>query len=128
MTFPFRSRDAQDRVCEILDALLSRLMNADGAPVLGPLLQPVIFALAECMDSNSKAISNKSLYQSNAAAGLIQKLVTKVYCLMLIYLSYNNFGKWSRDKLCELFTQSKIFSKGCLLSLCCLQEALAPLH
>ena len=53
-------------------------MTSEGAAILGPLLQPIIFALAECIDSDFKAVSSKSASQSKAVVGLIQKLIMKV--------------------------------------------------
>lgn len=83
------SRDAQEKVCCMLDALLSRLLTAEGVAVLGPLLQAIIFALAECIDSDFKTVSSES--QSNAVAGLIEKLVTGVSDLksLLPYRSWS---------------------------------------
>ena len=78
------SRDAQEKVCCMLDGLLSRLLTAEGVAILGPLLQSIIFALAECIDSDFKTVSHMT--QSNAVAGLIEKLVIGVSNLKSLLL------------------------------------------
>ncbi len=76
------NRNAQERVCAILDALLSRLLKASTADVLGPLLQPIIFALAGCMDSDFRGVLPHDDPHSDAVVNLIQKLVIGVRNLL----------------------------------------------
>jgi hypothetical protein len=46
-------RPIQPQVCEMLDRLLGRLLTSQGAAVLGPQLQSILFALVECVENGS---------------------------------------------------------------------------
>ena len=46
-------REIQPQVCGFLNQLLGRLLTPEGAGVLGPQLQSILFALAECLEVES---------------------------------------------------------------------------
>ena len=71
-------RYVRKRVCEMLDAVLSKVLKAEGvADIMGPQLQSIIFALAETLESEAAATQDQTKSIS-AAANLILKLITGV--------------------------------------------------
>ena len=83
---PILCREVQDKVCAMLDKLLGSMLNPDTVPILGPLLQGVLFRLAECIEANLAASNSKmdssSLSEDSPVIKLIFKLSVQVEFLL----------------------------------------------
>ena len=69
-------RESKGQICDMLDSLVTRLLQAGRAATLAPLLQPVIFALAESAEAEADTVSGLS--ESSPVVKLILRLVVEV--------------------------------------------------
>ena len=76
-------REVQDKACAMLDKLLGSMLTPDRIPILGPLLQPILFRLAECVEANLAASSPNSLSEDSPVIKLIFKLSVQVQILLM---------------------------------------------
>ena len=67
----------------MLDKLLGSMLTPDRVPILGPLLQPILFRLAECVEANLAAGSPNSLSEDSPVIKLIFKLSVQVHILLI---------------------------------------------
>ena len=76
LIFSSLCRECRAEVCKMLDRLIERVFTSEQASTLGPVLQPLIYALAECVYLEDKTPDGQQ--SSSAPAQLIQKLILAV--------------------------------------------------